>query len=142
MEGFVIFDEPNVVQARKMIKLADKLLYDGFLIGYVDSKLQLYIDERTRKGSEGIPLVKPIAENEKFFWYICPYCQRIHIESKRTLTHDKPIRIASCGYRFRSEKIQFDMDADPLGLQENELDSVLKAEWEYMKEYESGYEEP
>lgn len=130
------------IQARRMEQLADRILFDGFLIADAAEPIQFYIDERTSNGSEGIPLVKPIAENEKFFWYVCPYCKRIHIESKRTLTHDKPIRLASCGYRFNSEKVQFDMDADPLGLQENELDSVLKAEWEYMKEYESGYEKP
>ena len=134
--------EPLMIQARKMEKMADRLMYDEFLVADSAEPIQFYIDERTRKGSEGFPLVKPIAENEKFFWYICPYCKRIHIESKRTLTHDKPVRLATCGYRFSTEHIQFDMEANPLAMQENKVDSILKAEWEYMKGFnDSGYEE-
>jgi hypothetical protein len=134
-KGFIDAD-PTMNQLENLIQMADTVIYADFLIGGWEADKPYYIDTRTHKTVKGIYSVKPIAENEKFFWYVCPYCQQIHIESKRLLTHDKPIRMTNCPYRFRiNQYVEFDCAAEPIALQENVPDSVLQAEWEYMNTY-------
>lgn len=130
-----------------LIQIADKITYKEFLIetgcsnpGDNPCYNEAYIDERTHRDRNGIFIVKPIAENEKFFLYICPYCKKIHIESKRYLFNNKVILDANCNYRHRLiQKICLIAHASPLA-QENidEVpDEVMKAEWEYMKAFNS-----
>lgn len=130
------FDDVDqaMTQLENMIQMADEIQYKGFLISRAGSE-ECYIDDRTTKGPEGYYLVKPIADNHRFFWYVCPYCQRIHIESKRLLTHDRPVRMTNCPYRYQiNQYVQFDMVADPVA-KENPSDQVLKMEWQYMNQY-------
>lgn len=128
--------DPTITHLENMIQMANNLLYKEFLIGGWETDKDYYIDPRSHRIENGIYSVKPIAENEKFFWYICPYCQQIHIESKRLLTHDKPIRMTNCPYRYMiNQYVQFDCSADALGLEENVPDSVMQAEWNYMTAY-------
>ena len=83
--------DPSLTHLENMLQMADRITYNEFLIGGWETDRTYYIDERSHRIKNGIYVVKHIAENKKFFWYICPYCQQIHIESKRLLTHDKPI---------------------------------------------------
>lgn len=128
--------DPTITHLENMLQMADQLAYNEFLIGGLETDKTYYIDNRSYRNENGIYLVKPIAENERFFWYVCPYCQQIHIESKRLLTHDKPVRMTNCPYRYMiNQYVQFDCSTDPIALEENVPDAVMQAEWEYMNAY-------
>ena len=128
--------DPTKTHLENMLQMADTVLCNEFLIVGMDLDKEYYIDERSHRNEKGIHVVKPIAENAKFFWYVCPYCQQIHIESKRLLTHDKPIRMTNCPYRFMiNQYVQFDCSADPLGFENDVPDAILQSEWEYMTSY-------
>lgn len=128
--------DPTITHLENMLQMADQLTYNEFLIGGWEADKTYYIDNRSHRNENGIYLVKPIAENERFFWYICPFCQQIHIESKRLLTHDKPVRMTNCPYRYMiNQYVQFDCPADPLGLEDDVPDEVMQAEWNYMTAY-------
>ncbi len=128
--------DPTMTHLENMVQMADQVTYKEFLIGGFETDREYYIDERSHRNERGIYIVKPIAENERFFWYICPLCQQIHIESKRLLTHDKPVRMTNCPYRYMiNQYVQFDCPVDPLGLEEDVPDSIMQKEWDYMTAY-------
>jgi hypothetical protein len=129
--------EPTMTHLENMIQMAD-IIHDEFLILDASKPVHYFVDERTMKNQQGIPLVKPIAENGRFFWYICPYCQQIHIESKRNLFRDNPIIRSGCEYRNRVlQDIEIDMKKDPIAdTTELAAEAVLEAEWEYMQQFE------
>lgn len=97
---------------------------------------EYYIDLRTTKNEKGIAVVKPIADNEKYFWYVCPYCQEIHIESKRCLNINNKILWTNCKYRHRIlQYILIDSNFEPIAKKEP-LDSELEREYNFMQEFE------
>ncbi len=139
-KGLIRFIEadPEKTQLENLIAMSDEITYKDFLIGRAGTPEEFYIDERTSEAN-GIPEVFPIAENSKFFWYVCPFCQRIHIESKRTLNLNNRVIWGNCPYRGRlNQYIQMRMQMpldEEFGGQED-VDSIMEAEWQYMKAYE------
>lgn len=134
--------DPHMGHIGNMIQMADAAPFKGFLISNSGTPDEHYIDERTHRTPEGLYLVKPIAESRLFFWYVCPFCQDMHIESKRLLTRDRPVRLANCAYRNQiNQYLQFDMAADPLALQQV-TDEILSSEWRIMKEYAASRKGP
>lgn len=127
------FDEVDIhmTHLENMIQMAETILFDKFLI----CGDGVFIDPRTVRNLEGMPVVKPIAENPWFFWYACPFCQSIHIESKRLLNHDRRVISANCPYRYQiRQEFVIDMPADPLAYQEV-ADQILHDEWTTMQEF-------
>ena len=47
-----------------------------------------YIDPRTAEDSNFNRVVYPLADNDFYYCYVCPNCQRIHIRPKRMLIPD------------------------------------------------------
>ena len=98
---------------------------------------EYYIDERTIKNEQGMKVVKPVAENEMFVWYICPFCQQIHIESKRCLNVNNKVIMTNCKYRYRiMQYIIIDCEIEPVAFQEAK-DDVLEKEYEFMMDFEN-----
>lgn len=134
--------DPHMTHIENMIQMADAVTFKDFLISDSGTPDEHNIDERTHRTPEGVFLVKPIAESRLFFWYACPLCQSIHIESKRLLTHDRPVCLTNCAYRDQiNQYIRFDMAADPLALQQAP-DEVLSKEWRIMQEYAASRKGP
>lgn len=134
---FIDIDE-RMTHLENLIQIADYISYKGFLVGGMDTNNEYYIDERTHKDTRGMYVVRPIAENEKFFWYVCPFCQKIHIESKRYLFRDNPIIDSNCIFRRKLiQKLRIIAPASPLA-QEN-VDEVpgfvMDEEWNYMEKF-------
>lgn len=128
--------DPTMTHLENMIQMANQVTYKDFLIGGFETDREYYIDERSHRNERGIYVVKPIAENERFFWYICPFCQKIHIESKRLLVKDKPVLMANCFCRYMIHQyIQLDCNTDPLALVEDVADSEMQADWDYMNAF-------
>ena len=112
-------------------------IVESILIGNKGKPDEYYIDSRTKVNEKNMPIVKPIAENEKFIWYICPFCQKIHIESKRCLNVNNKILWANCKYRCRiSQYITLDCESEPLAHQKV-TDKELEHEWNYMQKFEN-----
>lgn len=128
----------SMTHLENLIQIEDNITYKAFLIGGMGTNNPFYIDERTHKDKNGIYVVKPIAENDKFFWYVCPFCKKIHIESKRYLFIDRPVLNANCIYRNRLiQKLRIIAAASPLA-QQNPDDVpgyVLKEEWDFMDKF-------
>lgn len=98
---------------------------------------EFYIDSRTTRNEQGLYKVKPIAENNLFMWYVCPFCQQIHIESKRCLNVTNKVLWANCKYRRRMvQYIVADCELDPIAHQEVE-DTALESEYKFMQSFES-----
>lgn len=98
---------------------------------------EYYIDERKARNEQGMPIVKPIAESEMFVWYVCPFCQQIHIESKRCLNVNNKIIMTNCKYRYRIlQYIVIDCEIEPVAFQEAK-DDVLEKEYEFMMDFEN-----
>lgn len=104
---------------------------------------EFYVDPRTVRamiGSNQPPKVKMIAENEKFFWYVCPFCQQIHIESKRCLNVDQKIIRANCKHRSSifMDLIIDEVKCDIVGVVNGfEFEATLKSEWDFMRSFEN-----
>lgn len=140
-KGLIRFIEadPEKTQLENLISMSDEITYKDFLIGNAGMPEEFYIDERTSKVLNGIPKVYPIAKNAKFFWYVCPFCQRIHIESKRILNLNNRVIWGNCPYRQRLNQyiqIQVQMPADEEFGGQEDVDSIMEAEWRYMEAYE------
>lgn len=59
---------------------------------------QFYIDNRTESSPDFKYLIKPISQNYWFFAYVCPFCQKVHIDSARLLSGQKHYIIPNCVY--------------------------------------------
>ncbi len=121
-----------------LIQIEDNITYKGFLICGMGTNNEYYIDERTHKDRNGMFVVKPIAENNLFFWYVCPFCKKIHIESKRYLVLDNPVIASNCLYRkMLIQKMRIVAPASHLAQQNpDEVPiKVLQEEKDYMDKF-------
>jgi hypothetical protein len=137
-KGFIRFTDadPKKTLLENLIAMSDELTYQDFLIGRAGTPEEFYIDERTTGGLNTVPKVFPVAENDLFFWYICPFCQQIHIESKRILNLTDRTIWTACPYRMRlMQYIQIQMEADAEWGSREDVDSIMEAEWRYMNAY-------
>ena len=125
------------------MKKLDKLIHMGvnpkvesIMVYNKGGEDECYIDSRTKRSEKGIAVVKPIAENEKYIWYVCPFCQEIHIESKRCLNVNNKVLWTNCRYRNRViQYILIDSNIEPIA-QEEVLDSELEEEYNFMQGFE------
>jgi hypothetical protein len=102
-----------------------------------DTDEEFYHDLRTVHSFKEHPRVKKIAENDLFFWYVCPNCTQIHIESKRNLNVANKAIWSNCKRRIKiNQYIIIDTDIKPIAHQEVD-DDVLEQEWNFMQNFES-----
>ena len=116
----------------KRYPASDCLLY------FTSENKTYFIDERTKRNAEGIYVIKPLAENDRFFFYACPLCQSIHIEGKRSL--NVPLkRVSTKCHKSPCYEIIIDCEADPVAFQNVDYDvykGVLYREYMEMKQFE------
>ena len=117
--------DPLMTHLENMLLMENQITYKDFLVekgcsneGDNPEYNEAYIDERTHRDENGMFVVKPIAESKKFFWYVCPHCKKIHMESKRYLLTDERIITAQCIYSNGIiPKIKILAKASPLALE-------------------------
>lgn len=105
-----------------------------FYVSEPNSRLEYYIDVMTeRLDAEGnlleYPIVHPIAQTEKFIFYICPNCQTIHSETKRLLNVPNKRTFTKCPH-FSCYKIQFSNEREPIAF-DDVLESQLEKEFNF-----------
>lgn len=106
----------------------------NFYVSEPNSRLEHYIDVMTeRLDSDGklmmAPIVHPIAQTETFIFYICPNCQTIHSESKRSLNIPNQRTFTKCPH-FSGYEIQFSNEREPIAF-DDVLESQLEKEFHF-----------
>lgn len=107
---------------------------------------EYYIDKRTHRNEHNDYVVKPIARNRLFFWYICPFCQMIHMESCRWLNRTGVFIPIRCKH-LRKLKLTLCIDTpvSDIAVQGTDvhdlydqivLDNCLHAEYEHIEDFE------
>lgn len=125
-----------MTKIQKLYQIKAIQAVENILVYNQGSKDECYIDSRTIRNEKGMPIVKQIAEIDKYIWYVCPFCQQIHIESKRCLNVNNRILWTNCRYRSRVlQYITIDCDIEPIAHQEA-TDSELEQEYILMQEFE------
>ncbi len=101
-----------------------------------------YVDPRTYRNEDNIYVIKPITENSLYFCYVCPWCQDIHIESKRELFTDQRKLFVKCSH-LKHLKLTFIIDMPVARIAIN--DDVIKGrayrkgltdEYNFMQRFE------
>lgn len=96
---------------------------------------EFYTDPRTVLKLNELPRVKPIAESLLYIYYVCPYCRRIHIESKRYMNVLNRMIETRCKHEVKH--IIIDWKVEPIAHEEAFPEELTK-EWEFMKQFEAG----
>lgn len=94
---------------------------------------EFYTDPRTVMKLNELPRVKPFAESVLYIYYVCPYCRRIHIESKRFMNVLNRRVETRC--KLETNYIIIDWKIEAIA-HEEAFPEELTREWEFMKQFE------
>lgn len=127
-----------MAKIQKLIDEGIEITRTDFYVVDVGEPTEYYIDPMTEPlyneknqliGSK----IKPIAEKNTFFYYICGMCQQIHVDSKRMLNVDNRMHMTKCDYI--STPILYSVLKDTVAYEDVE-ESTLEREWNYMEEFQ------
>lgn len=127
-----------MAKVQKLLDEGIEITRTDFYVVDVGEPTEYYIDPMTEslyneKNQLVGHQVKPIAEHDTFFYYICGMCQQIHIDSKRMLTVDNRIHITKCDYI--STPVLYSVLKDTVAHEDVE-EPTLEKEWNQMQDFE------